>query len=181
MIVFAVDPGSKQQKGTLDVRGTGWAALGVHAVRPPELLATGLLPGGTDALLAALQDTERAAGAWFHQAEQVVVENFILREARASIEPLEMAGLVRGLCAALGKPCVKQNPDQRTIVSHDDLKRVGMWPGGAGHADEAQAVRHGLTWAMIDGNLPTISLLSPDPDDGATDDEDDAPRGPSAW
>lgn len=175
-IILAIDPGARQKKGTLDVRGTGWARLVVHDDRPPELKDTYLAPGGTQALL------DHIAGPWtpfrelWQTADIVIVENFILLEARANIEPLEMVGVVRGIGAAQGKTVVVQNPGDRTIVSHDDLKRVGMWPGGKGHADEAQAVRHGLAWALKNGNRPTIELLAPD----GTDDED-LPSGPSGW
>lgn len=172
--IVIIDPGAKQKSGTLDVRGTGWARIAVHEDRPPELKDTYLGRGGTAALL------DHITGPWtpfrelWQTADVVIVENFRLLEARANIEPLEMVGVVRGIGAAQGKRVVVQEPADRTIVSHDDLKRVGMWPGGAGHADEAQAVRHGLAWALKSGNRPTVELLAPD-------EPDDSPSGPSGW
>lgn len=177
-VVVAIDPGAKQKSTTLDVRGTGWARVVVHDDRPPELKDTYLAPGGTRALV------DHITGLWtpfrelWQTADVIVVENFILLEARANIEPLEMVGVVRGIGAAQGKSVVVQNPDERTIVSHDDLKRIGMWPGGKGHADEAQAVRHALAWALRSGNRPTVELLAPDPGE---DDEAPVRPGPSAW
>lgn len=175
--ILAIDPGSKQKKGTLDVRGTGWAVMEIWPDVPPELLATGLHPGGTQSLLDGIQGDGELAD-YMHRARLVVVENFRLLEARASIEPLEMVGVIRGFCAAQGKTVVVQEPADRTIVSHDDLKRIGMWPGGKGHADEAQAVRHGLAWASKSGNRPTVELLVPDPGDQPNVEEE---SGPSAW
>lgn len=178
MIILAIDPGAKQKKGTLDVRGTGVAALEICDDVPPVLRGTLLAPGGTQALIDWLTGPLWVPmRSWWQQADVVVVENFLHLNPQANIEPLEMVGVIRGIGAAQGKRVIVQNPDERTIVSHDDLKRIGMWPGGAGHADEAQAVRHGLAWALKSGNRPTIELLAPD--DEATD--DDSPSGPSGW
>lgn len=175
MIVIAIDPGSRQKKGTLEKRGTGWAALEIHDDKPPALRETLLAPGGTDALLHDITEANTWPRMLWLQADVVVVENFLHLNPQANIEPLEMVGVVRGIGAAQGKRVVVQNPADRTIVSHDDLKRIGMWPGGSGHADEAQAVRHALAWALKNGNRPTIEALAPD-DEATTD----AP-GPSAW
>lgn len=177
--VLAIDPGARQQASTLEKRGTGVALLQFSDNEPPTLVWTYLISGGTDSLLGTLTGTMYwgPIQEWFKLADIVIVENFRLREARANIEPLEMVGVVRGIGAAQGKRVIVQEPADRTIVSHDDLKRVGMWPGGAGHADEAQAVRHGLAWALKTGNRPTVELLAPDPGE----DEDDARSGPSSW
>lgn len=177
MIILAIDPGAKQKPGTLDVRGTGVAALEFHNDKPPVLRGTLLMPGGTAMLIDWLTGGGQMTPvrSWWQEADHVVVENFVHLNAAANIEPLEMVGVIRGIAAAQGKPVTVQNPGERDIVSHDDLKRIGMWPGGKGHADEAQAVRHGLTWALKAGNRPTIELLAPD-DEATTDGP-----GPSAW
>lgn len=170
--VVIIDPGAKQKAGTLDVRGTGWALIGI-GTEPPQLLGTHLSGGGTDRLILDVMLDSVCKMMW-DLADIVIVENFRLLEARANIEPLEMVGVIRGIGAAQGKRVIVQEPADRTIVSHDDLKRIGMWPGGAGHADEAQAVRHGLAWALKEGNRPTVELLAPD-------EPDDSPSGPSGW
>jgi hypothetical protein len=174
--ILAIDPGAKQKAGTLDKRGTGVAVLEVHDDKPPVLRGTLLAPGGTQTLIDWLTGPLYVPmRSWWDIADEVVVENFLHLNAQANIEPLEMVGVIRGLGAAQGKPVVVQNPADRTIVSHDDLKRVGMWPGSAGHADEAQAVRHALARALRSGNRPTVELLAPD--DEATPDD----PGPSSW
>ena len=173
--VVSVDGGGDQAKGTKEVRGTGWALLRVHEDRPPELLATGLIRGGPTPFLAAAADPGSALREALAICDQLVVENFKLLNPRAKIDPLEIVGMVRMYGMMTGIPVAVQMPGQRNIVSHDDLKRIGMWPGGAGHADEAQAVRHALAWASLQGNAPTIGLLSPDPDGEPEPTEEDAP------
>lgn len=176
MIILAIDPGARQKAGTLDVRGTGVAML-EFSDQSPVLRGTLLAPGGAQTLIDWLTGPLWVPmRSWWQQADHVVVENFLHLNAQANIEPLEMVGVVRGVAAAQGKPVTVQNPGERDIVSHDDLKRIGMWPGGKGHADEAQAVRHGLTWALKNGNRPTIELLAPDQGD-----DEYAPTGPSGW
>lgn len=161
-LVLAIDGGADQHRGTQAVRGTGWAALTVPDDGRPTLEETGLIPGGPTPFLTEMGRSSNIR-TWASVADQLVVENFLPLNAKAKIDPLEIVGMVRMWGMVFNTPVAVQNPSQRMIVSHDDLKRIGMWPGGAGHADEAQAVRHALAWASISGHMPTIAMLSPDP------------------
>lgn len=175
--LVAIDGGGDQQRGAQEVRGTGWAALSLPDDGPPVLRATGLIPGGPTPFLHELGRSSELRQ-YVAVADQLVVENFKLLNSRAKIDPLEIVGMVRMWGMIYHVPVAVQMPAQRTIVSHDDLKRIGMWPGGKGHADEAQAVRHGLAWASLQGHAPTIGLLSPDPEGQP---EEDHPPAPGAW
>lgn len=176
MILFSVDGGGDQQKGSMSVRGTGWAAFRIEDESLPVLEQTGLIQGGPDNFLHDVMSLGSDAGMWLREAGQVVVENFVLINSRAKIDPLEIVGMMRMWCAIKHVPCAVQMPGARKMVSHSDLRRIGMWPGGAGHADEAQAVRHGLTWAMLNGHRPTIELLHPD-----VEEDEGEERSPSSW
>jgi len=95
------------------------------------------------------------------EATEFVVENFKLLNPRAKIDPLEIVGMMKMWCAINKRHMTLQMPGQRTSVSHEDLKRIGMWPGGSGHADTAQAIRHVLAALMAKGHIPTMRLLCP--------------------
>jgi len=161
--VLAVDGGGDQQKTTREIRGSGWSLIqfGDH---PPLVLDGGLVPGGPDPFLAEItRDGSRLGEALRNEADQLVVENFVPLIPRVNAGPLEIVGMMKTLGWAYDLPVAVQMPGQRTIVSHDDLKKHGYWPGGKGHADQAQAVRHALAWAILQGNRPTVELFAPDP------------------
>ena len=162
MLIFGVDGGGEQKKNSLKSdRGTGWCLIQVDAVDDmvlPELMEHGQIAGGPDNFLQ-----------WVHEAlewtraEVMVVENFRPMSARVDAGPLEIVGMVKAIGLLTNKKVVVREPSQRTLVSHDDLKANAMWPGGAGHADTAQAIRHVISWLISTGHTGTINLFAPDP------------------
>ena len=169
-LIFGVDGGADLAAKAVvkSVRGTGWCLVR-YTETTVELAAYGQVVGGPDAWLEAITGLATEHGehdpAWsaLREATGLVVENFVLLNARAKIDPLEIVGMMRMWGAVHRRPVAVRMPKQREAVSHDDLHRVGMWPGGAGHADTAQAIRHVLSWLMSQGHLPTIMLLAPPP------------------
>lgn len=171
-LIFGIDPGADHKKHSVSERGTGWALIEVsdNVAAPPRLVSSGHVLGGPDAALAELTDRKTGysphsmRGA-FLQANIAVVENFKLFDKNADPAPLEIIGAMKLYCILEGKQIVVQMPGERGGVTHDDLKRIGMWPGGRGHADTAQAIRHILSWLMKKRHKPTMMLVSPPPED----------------
>lgn len=171
--IFGIDPGADHKKHSVSERGTGWALIEVHdnVNTPPTLAASGHVLGGPDSLLAELVkpgnvlQQQWAMRSCFLLASIVVVENFKLFDKNADPAPLEIIGMMKLYCALESKEIVVQMPGERGGVTHDDLKRIGMWPGGRGHADTAQAIRHILSWLMKKRHKPTMMLVSPPPED----------------
>lgn len=163
-LIFAVDPGGAHKKFTKSDRGTGWCLMEVTGqTSPPALVDHGQVVGGPDEFISEYSRgiTMRAA---MMQADVVVTEDFVLLNARANTDPLEIIGMVRMFALEHGKTFVKQMPGKRKATDHDDLKRIGMWPGGAGHADTAQAIRHALAYLLNSLHRGTMIMVQPDDD-----------------
>jgi len=166
-MLMAIDPGAEHDKHVTSERGTGWALFQVHlgTTNPPTLEAYGQIVGGPDEFMEAMVD-DVAFRRSLNQADTVLVEGFKLMNMRAKTDPLLIIGMVRMYALMAGKkPAIVQPPRGRTLVDHDDLKRINMWPGGKGHADTAQAIRHGLSYLLNNGHVGTQMLVQPDEGD----------------
>lgn len=162
--IFAVDPGGAHKKFTKSDRGTGWCLMEIiDELAPPVLVGHGQVVGGPDEFITEYSSESRMRNAMM-QADVVVTEDFVLLNARANTDPLEIIGMVRMFALEHGKMFVKQMPGKRKATDHDDLKRIGMWPGGAGHADTAQAIRHALAYLLNRLHRGTMVLVQPDDD-----------------
>lgn len=164
--LFCVDGGADHAKNNVvqSKRGTGWCLLTCTDTTEPELLAFGHVLGGPNAWLDAITTRNSIDPAYtaLRRATVLVVEDFKLINARAKIDPLEIVGMMKMWGACNRVNVVLRTPKSRLGVSHEDLKRIGMWPGGGGHADTAQAIRHGLSALMAKGHEPTMRLISPE-------------------
>lgn len=174
--VLCIDGGGDHaaNKVTESMRGTGWCLLKVHAQYAPVLVAHGQVRGGPAAWLEAIITAKKVAinldEEWnnlrraLQVATHMVVEDFkLIRPVPpgVNIDPLEIVGMMEMWCALRGTPLTRQMPSERLAVTHDDLKLIDMWPGGTGHADTAQAIRHGLVALMKQRHQPTMRLISP--------------------
>ena len=166
-LIFGTDGGARHEKHVTSGRGTGWCEVMVEndPTAPPRLMDGGQVVGGPDQWLDAItlvpKTGSQPAALAAHRATEFVTENFTLINARAKIDPLEIVGMMKMLARTTGRPHYTQEPSQRNLVSHDDLKRIGWWPGGAGHADQAQAIRHVLSRLLREGHLGTATMLKP--------------------
>lgn len=169
MRIFGIDPGAEHAKHVTSERGSGWCLIDADftpqkgAATPPVVIASGKINGGPDELIKALEEDHEALKHAL-SADTLLVENFKLLTMRASTDPLIIIGQMQMFASINGMKFVKRMPRQRETVSHDDLKRIGMWPGGAGHADEAQAIRHVLAYLMDLGHMGAMMLIDPDPE-----------------
>ena len=166
MKLMAIDPGAQHDKHVTSERGTGWALFETrNPYDKPLLKEYGQIVGGPDEFMAAMVD-DVAFRRSLNQADVILVEGFKLMNMRAKTDPLLIIGMVRMYALMAGKaPAVVQPPRGRTLVDHDDLKRINMWPGGKGHADTAQAIRHGLSYLLNNGHVGTQVLIQPDEGD----------------
>lgn len=165
MLIFGVDGGADHKKHTKSDKGSGWClmeAAAVNPYEPPKLLSYGQTIGGPDAFLKAMEKDSELAKA-MERADQLIVEDFVQLNARADPGPLEVVGMIKMYGLLMKRPVATRMPSQRTLVSHEDLKANEMWPGGAGHADTAQAIRHVLSWLIANDHPGTIALFAPDP------------------
>lgn len=163
--VFGCDPGARHEKHVDSKRGTGWCLVFVpdDVSAEPVLLEHGQVVGGPDEWLDAINLPSFGKPAYhaLMQATEYVVEGFTKRIAAAKIDPLEIVGMMRMSAAIRGIRCDVSRPVERIIVTHEDLKRIGWWPGGAGHADTAQSIRHVLATLIQEGHPGTSRLISP--------------------
>lgn len=161
MLILAVDPGGRHKKHTpKSPRGTGWILIEAND-EVVKKWAGGLIVGSPEKTIESMVSGELREA--LNMSTQLVVENFVKLNPRADPSPLETVGAMRMEALLSGKPLSVRMPGQRNLVSHDDLKRIGWWPGGAGHADEASATCHGLSWLLDHGHLPTAMLVNPPP------------------
>lgn len=168
--VFSLDPGAEHGAHTKSRRGSGWCRISWH---PDSVVLEehGHIIGGPGMLLEALTGKVNDVGqhdpAWYalRAADRLVVEGFDAWNTAAKIDPLESVGMMRMYGALNGLATFVQRAGERTSVSHEDLHRIGMWPGATGHADTAQSIRHALVHLMKFGHRPTIDLVVPDPGD----------------
>lgn len=167
--IMGIDPGADADRTTKErTRGTGWSVVHVPEQGFPRRVAGGVILGGPDDFLRAVRGAgdDPAFGGHLMGATELVVENFTKQVSAAKIHPLEIIGMVRMFCAMRVLPLTINMPGARKLVSHDDLKEKGWWPGGAGHADEAQALRHVLSKLLREPHVPTAMLFHP-PDEDA--------------
>lgn len=167
MRIFGIDPGAEHAKHVTSERGSGWCVIDAEpgGTDAPVVIESGKINGGPDELIEAFDKGHPALKYIVRSADVLLVENFRLLNVRANTDPLIIIGQMQMLAYMHDLRFVKREPRQRNTVSHDDLKRIGMWPGGAGHADEAQAIRHVLAYLMDLGHMGTMQLISPDPGD----------------
>lgn len=160
-LTFGIDPGATHKKHSDSQRGTGWCLMAHYDDLTPNLVEWGHVVGGpAEWLHAVFYDAHLSEALW--KADRFVCENFVMFNDRAKPDPLQIIGQMEMYAMLKEKQIIKRMPGQRLAVSHDDLKRIGMWPGAKGHADTAQAIRHVLAQLMQEGNVPTMAMVSPD-------------------
>lgn len=180
--IFGVDPGGEHQAHTVDSqRGTGWCLFEVRDDAPAILESHGHVLGGPNTWVRAMTDSDHPAHRALRLSTRAVVEGFRLFNIKASADPLETIGMMKLWSVINGKELKVSRPGQRTGVSHDDLKRMGMWPGGRGHADTAQAIRHVLSAIMAEGHQPTIELFAQFHEPESVEEPVAPPSKPMTW
>lgn len=129
----------------IDPGGTTGLAFRLDADNGPHVYATVEVPGyNIESVVGAL--TQRAA-----KIEVVVIESFLGIQYRGGhgIETLEMIGAVRGICAFLKIPVVKQAPAMRKPFERLAKERLQKRKTelGIGYSDhEVSALAHLLRW-----------------------------------
>lgn len=97
--------------------------------------------------------------------QAVVIESFLGIQYRSAhgIETLEMIGAVRGVCALLGIPCIKQAPAQRTAkerIATQMLQERSKALGLAHTPHEVSALAHLLTFEAAVSQIAGIPLAA---------------------
>lgn len=140
-------------------------------------------PGGSTGMAFRLDDAERSfacitipgydipevVGQIAKRAtivQAVVIESFLGIQYRSAhgIETLELLGAVRGVCALLGIPCIKQAPAQRTAkerIARTMLQERTKALGLAFTPHEVSALAHLLTFEAAVSKAAGIVTTAP--------------------
>lgn len=158
--LLCIDPGAT----------TGIAELVVPTIGPAILRNSCEIPGTPAALAQQFLDWHRSCGLTdLRYTQLIVIETWEYRhnqptDARMACEPI---GMVKMLAFIHRVPITaEQKPGFRSSIpdTKSELKPLGYWIGGEGHA--RQALRHGLAYLIRTAHhLPTMEYLFPRPKD----------------